>query len=157
MHDPPGRDAQGARLPRIALDVRDWVARRVEEGGLLDPARTLLYTYWFDGTALGAALAKRDFPEIRCVSRAHGYDLYAERYTPPPYMPFEETRTCSPPDRIYPPVSEHGKRYLSARHPPSCASGFRVARLGTGDPGFLTPPPPSTGSFGSSPVPTSFR
>ena len=119
----------------IALDVRDWVTQRVE-AGLLDPARTLLYTYWFDGTALGAALAKRDFPEIRCVSRAHGYDLYAERYTPP-YMPFEETRTCSL-DRIYP-VSEHGKRYLSARHP-SCASGFRVARLGTGDPGFLTPP-----------------
>jgi len=119
----------------IALDVRDWVARRVE-GGVLDPARTLLYTYWFDGTALGAVLAKRDFPEIRCISRAHGYDLYAERYTPP-YMPFEETRTCSL-DRIYP-VSEHGKRYLSARHP-SRAFGFRVARLGTGDPGFLTPP-----------------
>ena len=119
----------------IALDVRDWVARRVEEGGL-DPARTLLYTYWFDGTALGAVLAKRDFPGIRCVSRAHGYDLYAERYTPP-YMPFEEARACSL-DRIYP-VSEHGKGYLSARYPP-CASGFRVARLGTGDPGFLTSP-----------------
>jgi glycosyltransferase involved in cell wall biosynthesis len=119
----------------IALDVRDWVARRVEEG-LLDPARTLLYTYWFDGTALGAVLAKRDFPEIQCVSRAHGYDLYAERYIPP-YMPFEEARACSL-DRVYP-VSEHGRRYLSARYP-SCASGFRVARLGTGDPGFLTSP-----------------
>ncbi|MCK8519397.1 glycosyltransferase [Methanoculleus sp. 7T] len=118
----------------IALDVRDWVARRVEEG-MLDPARTLLYTYWFDGTALGVVLARRDLPGIRCVSRAHGYDLYAERYTPP-YMPFEETRACSL-DRVYP-VSEHGRRYLSARHP-SCASGFRVARLGTGDPGFLTP------------------
>ena len=119
----------------IALDVRGWVARRIE-GGMLDPARTLLYTYWFDGTALGAVLAKRDFPEIRCISRAHGYDLYAERYIPP-YMPFEEARICSL-DRVYP-VSEHGKRYLSARHP-SCASGFRVARLGTGDPGFLTSP-----------------
>jgi len=118
----------------IALDVRNWVTRRVEEG-MLDPARTLLYTYWFDGTALGVVLARRDLPGIRCVSRAHGYDLYAERYTPP-YMPFEETRACSL-DRVYP-VSEHGRRYLSARHP-SCASGFRVARLGTGDPGFLTP------------------
>ncbi|MDK2891261.1 MAG: hypothetical protein PWR21_1893 [Methanoculleus sp.] len=118
----------------IALEVRDWVARRVERG-MLDPARTLLYTYWFDGTALGTALVKRDFPEIRCISRAHGYDLYAERYTPP-YMPFEETRACSL-DRIYP-VSEHGKRYLSARYP-SCASRFQVARIGTEDPGFLTP------------------
>ncbi|WP_281768367.1 glycosyltransferase [Methanoculleus bourgensis] len=119
----------------IALDIRDWVARRVEEGGL-DPAHTLLYTYWFDGTALGAVLAKRDFPGIRCISRAHGYDLYAERYTPP-YMPFQDARACSL-DRVYP-VSEHGKRYLSARYP-SYVSNFRVARLGTGDPEFLTPP-----------------
>lgn len=119
----------------IALDVRGWVAQRVEEG-LLDPARTLLYTYWFDGTALGAALAKRNFPEIRCVSRAHGYDLYAERYAPP-YLPFQGPRACSL-DRVYP-VSEHGRRYIVARHP-SCAAGCRVARLGTGDPGFLASP-----------------
>jgi len=117
----------------IALDIRGWVTRKIEEG-LLDPGHTLLYTYWFDGTALGAALAKRDSPDIRCVSRAHGYDLYAERYAPP-YLPFQETRTRLL-DRVYT-VSEHGRRYLLARHP-SCR--LRMARLGTGDPGFLTSP-----------------
>lgn len=117
----------------IALDVRGWVARRVERG-LIDPGRTLLYTYWFDGTALGAALVKRVYPEIRCVSRAHGYDLYAERYAPP-YLPFQETRACLL-DRVYT-VSEHGRRYLSALHP---SYEFRVARLGTGDPGFFASP-----------------
>src|SRR5258706_15282418 len=48
----------------------------------------VFYTYWFDSSAMGIGLVKQDRPELRLVSRVHGYDLYEEYYYHPPYCPF---------------------------------------------------------------------
>ncbi|MDI6877102.1 MAG: glycosyltransferase [Methanomicrobiales archaeon] len=115
--------------------IRNWIVQQMERGRL-DPSRTLFYTYWFDGTALGVSLARRRHPEIKHVTRAHGFDLYEERHNPP-YMPFRE-EVLDAIDRVFL-VSEHGKEYLSRKYP-AFESKYTVSRLGVDDPRFSTEP-----------------
>ncbi|WP_165366190.1 glycosyltransferase [Brumimicrobium glaciale] len=39
-------------------------------------SETVFYSYWCDDTALALALLKQEYPEIKCVSRTHGWDVY---------------------------------------------------------------------------------
>lgn len=115
-----------------ALRTRDWLAAFLARERLSAP---VIYAYWCRSDALGVALLKRRRPETRCVSRAHGIDVYAERHLPA-YLPMQRT-VVEGLDRLFP-VSQHGRDYLAARHP-SAAGILEVARLGVLDPGFTTP------------------
>jgi colanic acid/amylovoran biosynthesis glycosyltransferase len=97
-------------------------------------SKTVFYTHWLGAATMGIGMAKKEHPEIRLVSRAHGGDLYEERHDPP-YIPYRyETFTFL--DRLYL-ISAHGYNYLTHKYPHS-QSKFEVARLGVEDPGFIT-------------------
>jgi glycosyltransferase involved in cell wall biosynthesis len=100
------------------------------------PADCLFYTYWFDHAAYGIGLAKQIHPQMRFVSRVHGYDLYEEVYYRPPYWPRRKA-TLSLIDRLFP-DSQAGFNYLNERYP-RFASVYEPALLGVSDPGFTTP------------------
>jgi glycosyltransferase involved in cell wall biosynthesis len=113
--------------------TRKWVGNFIENKKL-DPSQCILYTYWFVQSSLGIGLAKRDYPQIRLISRVHGYDLYEERHNPA-YIPCRPSslRTL---DRLFP-ASEAGRKYIVTRYPwfaPRC----ETSRLGVRDPGFIT-------------------
>ena len=102
----------------------------------------LVYSYWNDTEAFAAALCKKHGDVTHLVSRAHGFDLYAER-RPGNYLPVkDQVLDCF--DAIFP-VSEQGKHYLAARHDLPIAK-VHVARLGIDPADFLCPSSPS-GSF----------
>ena len=107
---------------------------KLHEKGELDPGRTICYTYWLRGQALGVSLFKKKFPELIFVSRAHRGDLYEERNSPP-YLPFRYDILQNI-DSVFP-ISQHGFDYLQRKYkeiePPA-----KVARLGVKDPGFST-------------------
>lgn len=44
----------------------------------IDPNETTIYTYWLNNHAVGAAMLKKDFPGLKIVSRAHGWDCFYE-------------------------------------------------------------------------------
>lgn len=58
---------QGRRMSRI---IADLVATEQIE---------LVYTYWCTEATLGALLVKKQNPNVKVVTRFHGYDLYEER------------------------------------------------------------------------------
>ena len=118
-----------------ALRTRDFVRRFVKEN-YEDSFSTVFYTYWFHAQTLGIGLVKSEFPHIKLVSRAHGYDLYEERYNPP-YIPFRHL-SFNYVDRLVP-ISEHGVKYLETRYSPF-KSKLIMNRLGVPDPLFTTPP-----------------
>ncbi len=117
----------GAQLTRDW--VQDWIATNN-----VNPADCIFYTYWFDQAALGIGLVKRKHPQIRLVSRVHGYDLYEEYYYTPPYWPLRPL-ALSLLDRLFP-DSEAGLRYLNERYP-GYTSRYETALLGVTDPGFV--------------------
>lgn len=110
-----------------------WVCESIERGKF-NAGRSMFYTFWFDKSTLGIGLAKDTFPGIRLVSRAHGYDLYEERYSPPYWPCRPAALRCL--DRLFP-DSEAGTAYLARRYP-RFAGLYETARLGVGDPRFLS-------------------
>lgn len=122
--------AVGAQLTRNW--VQNWSAKNK-----VDPANCVFYTYWFDQAALGIGLAKKKYPQIRLVSRVHGYDLYEECYYEPPYWPCRPL-ALSLLDRLFP-DAEAGLRYLKERYP-DYASRYEASLLGVTDPGFVNSP-----------------
>ncbi|HWB62264.1 MAG TPA: hypothetical protein VG603_02050, partial [Chitinophagales bacterium] len=94
----------------------------------LEPASTLLYSYWMDNTALGLALFKKQNPDIKAICRAHGWDVYFERHQPA-YLPFRNLIAtqldycCC--------ISENGRQYLLNKLGLAFKNKIRLARLGT--------------------------
>ena len=73
-------------------------------------------------------------PDLRLVSRAHGIDLYAERWKPA-YIPMQEFALQSA-DAVFA-ISNHGAEYLRTSHP-AVADRIHVSRLGVKDPGAVS-------------------
>jgi colanic acid/amylovoran biosynthesis glycosyltransferase len=135
----PSLLARRRTLARLAMTsgqaevTRLWVTRFLAQRGLT-PGECVAYTYWCDPTTTGLALLKGASADLAVVSRAHGADLYAERYDPP-YLPCRRF-TLRHIDRLLP-DSDRGVRHVAEQYAwfaPQC----EVARLGVVDPGFIT-------------------
>ncbi len=96
----------------------------------------LWYSYWCDDSAYLLALWKHNELISKALSRAHGYDLYAERH-PFNYLPYRSF-ICAALDHIVC-ISAHGQQYLSTRYPER-EEKFNVFRLGVNDQEFLPLP-----------------
>jgi glycosyltransferase involved in cell wall biosynthesis len=122
--------------PRLS-QLRDlwWIARReARKAALLDRQvreeeldRALFYDYWFENSTLALALLRSQGRIRGFVCRAHGFDLYDERWSTGgvPYRRFKLAQA----DRVFV-ISEHGARYLRARAAPDQRRKIAVHRLG---------------------------
>ena len=99
------------------------------------PSKVVLYSYWFHEWATLLALLRTKRPQLRFVSRAHGFDLYEERHEAGT-IPFRSLQLRAL-DRLFC-VSQAGLDYMRTRHP-RYASRFELARLGTRDHGQAKP------------------
>ncbi|MDR0935022.1 MAG: glycosyltransferase [Erysipelotrichaceae bacterium] len=77
---------------------------------------TIIYTYWFN-QPIASLILKRNmieegFKNINCVSRAHGYDLYAE-INPISYIPFQQNY-INDLDYVIP-ISQNGFDYINKK------------------------------------------
>lgn len=115
--------------------TRQWVERWFQNSSV-NPHDCVFYTFWFDDSSMGIGLAKNNLPDVRVVSRAHGYDLYEERYKFA-YWP-RRSAALSLMDRFFP-DSEMGLRYMQSRYPQYQAK-YQTALLGVMPSGFITPP-----------------
>ena len=128
---PPVADrlvAHAAAAVRLAKWLEEFVdTHRVSLGDVL------CYTYWLGPETTGVGMVRRRNRAVRLVSRAHGFDLYAERYDPP-YMPLQRFALAAT-DATFA-VSVHGREYLRSTHS-DLADKIHVARLGVRDPGTV--------------------
>lgn len=114
-----------ARYIVVAAQTHAWVLSWLKRTGY-DQSEVLFYTYWFDSAAMGIGLAKAEFPRLKVVSRAHGYDLYEDRYSFP-YLPCR-AQALERVDLVFP-DSKAGVEYLKNRYPKFRAQ-VEVALLG---------------------------
>jgi colanic acid/amylovoran biosynthesis glycosyltransferase len=120
-----------ASFINVARRTEGWFFGNIEK---LNLDSTVFYSYWLGPTALALSTLKSEFPSMKTISRAHGWDVYEERHSPP-YLPFR-TEALRGIDHIYT-VSAHGKNYLESKYM-SLRERVSVARLGVNDPGFVT-------------------
>jgi glycosyltransferase involved in cell wall biosynthesis len=113
----------------------EWIEERFSSGAW-DASATVLYTYWTNYITAGLSRARRGFPGLRIVSRAHGADIYEDRYRPPCF-PLQRAAVEAA-DHVFA-ASEAGRDHLAARYPLH-RDKISVAPLGTPEPGFLNRP-----------------
>jgi len=104
--------------------VQRWLERRLRSGQ--GPQPSVIYSWWSSFVALGASKAVEN-REICMVSRAHGYDLFAEQERVG-FVPFQE-KYLSLATAVFS-VSEAGRRYLVDLYP-QYRHMIHVAYLGT--------------------------
>lgn len=146
------REAVGRSMKRKLYEAyflakSDAIAREctalLEGCGFDGSDGTVFYSYWFHDTALAALKLREKFGAgLGCaVSRAHRYDLYAEKnpagFLPMRYFLLENL------DRVFP-CSEDGASYLKSRYP-AYADKIETSYLGTED--FGAGPAGSDGVF----------
>lgn len=93
----------------------------------LNPSDCVFYSYWHDYKALALAMLRKDDQSIKCVARAHGWDNFADRHTPP-YLPYKSfiinnlSQTYS--------ISDAGKFYFEQYLNRKLDDKVTVSRLG---------------------------
>lgn len=90
----------------------------------------LVYSYWFNANCLAFLMDKKRYPNMKVISRIHGYDLYNER-NPHDRQPFREYMDGVI-DKIFF-VADAGQKYYLERwgKPEDNADKYCVAPIGT--------------------------
>jgi len=117
----------GARLAQKWIE--NWLKRE-----RVPASDVVCYTYWFTEVAMGLGWAKAKFPQLRVVSRAHGYDLYEELYKPWPFR----LQSISLLDGLYA-DSDIGTDYLQRKFP-QFSDRYETSLLGVPEPGGVSRP-----------------
>ncbi len=87
----------------------------------------VFYSYWLHAHAsILALLKRREFPNLKVVSRAHAYDIYEEDFDPP-FIPFRQ-ETLAEMSKIFA-ISNNGRNYLLQNTSANLAQ-VAVCRLG---------------------------
>lgn len=105
-----------------------WMQNWLKSNNVLAD-EVICYTFWFDEITMGLGLAKKQYPALRVVSRAHGYDLYEEMYGLWPCRP----RAIELIDGLFA-DSDIGKHYLHQKYP-QFTEKYGMSLLGVKDPG----------------------
>lgn len=117
----------GARITQMWL--KEWLQKEN-----VSPSDVVCYTYWFIDVTMGLGWAKAELPQLKVISRAHGYDLYEELYKPWPLR----VRSISLLDGLFA-DSDIGTNYLLEKHP-RFKEKYQTALLGVPEPGALSQP-----------------
>jgi glycosyltransferase involved in cell wall biosynthesis len=88
--------------------------------------KSIFYSYWLDEKALALGLLKKQFPNLICISRAHGWDVYEERHKQA-YLPFRLI-TINFLTKTYA-ISKSGQQYLAGKY--DLRERIKISRLGT--------------------------
>ena len=108
-----------------ALLTGKWVEQFIMEH-YIKLSKCIFYTYWFETITTGIGWLKAEYPQIFLVSRAQGYDLYEERYSPA-YIPFREESLRALTQLFI--NSDSGNYYLGNKYP-IFKSKFKTSRKG---------------------------
>ncbi len=93
----------------------------------IDMADCIFYSYWHDYKALALALMRKEYKNMKCVARAHGWDNFADRHNPA-YLPFKTFIINNLSKTIT--ISEKGKFAFADYIGKNVESKVLVSRLG---------------------------
>ncbi len=93
----------------------------------IDMADCVFYSYWHDYKALALAMLRKEYTDLKCVARAHRWDVFADKNIIP-YLPFKKFILDNLSNTIS--ISEAGKEYFYEYVKPASNSKISVSYLG---------------------------
>ncbi len=123
----PGILSSMAGSLTVGLKLKQTLVELITTNKLWE-TKIFIYSYWCNDMATGLALLKSNYPQLHCVCRAHGYDVYLERsfYK---YLPFRRLIFSKLDCVCF--VSEHGKNYSESKF--GSYKSFSVSYLGVNE------------------------
>lgn len=116
-----------------ARQTQEWLKEWLQKENI--PAVDVVcYTYWFIDITLGLGRVKAELPQLKVISRAHGYDLYEDLYKPWPLR----LKSISLLDGLFA-DSDIGTNYLLEKYP-QFKEKYETALLGVPEFGGLSRP-----------------
>lgn len=109
-----------------ASKLKSFIKIKIRNENIAE-SKIYLYSYWHDCSALSLALIKKSNSQYKCISRAHGWDVFAERHQFP-YLPFKKF-IISKLDSTYS-ISVTGKKELDEKYGFIKTRKVKVSRLG---------------------------
>ncbi len=131
--------------PKIALSrvksilrysVQAWQMERQLRRIIKEEGTHLIYTYWCTEATLAAIRLKSQYPNLKVITRFHGYDLYRERQADG-WQPFRQMLSQKCDRLIF--VAEAGKRYYIDHWGQQWTNKSSLSYLGCRDMGMVHP------------------
>lgn len=97
------------------IRAKKWaevIDKYIQSAGI-DANKTAIYTYWQTESTLGALELKAKYPNLKVISRTHGWDIYSER-SPENYLPFRAYMLPKADHTLT--VSQKGVTYLANKY-----------------------------------------
>ena len=88
----------------------------------------MIYTYWCTPATLAAIQIKRNEPELKVITRMHGYDLYVERTGKAMWQPFRRYITANIDKIVF--ACKYAKKYYIEHWAKACADKCMVSYIG---------------------------
>lgn len=103
------------------------IATQIENDNSINHKDAILYDYWFCNLTLALAILKNKNPDFKLLSRAHGYDLYDERWGDigVPFRQFKLQKL----DQLFC-ISKKGQEYFKSKVPIKLHSKIENSYLG---------------------------
>ena len=92
-------------------------------------SRAIFSDYWFENTTMALALLKESGKIKYAISRAHGFDLYDDRWGENGIVPFRNFKMKYL-DSVYC-ISKYGQEYMRSKIPSHLKKKVRMSYLGT--------------------------
>lgn len=106
-----------------AQSIQKTILRIVE-----DQQIDMIYTYWCTAATLGAAFLKKRLPELKVITRFHGFDLYQER-SDMGWQPFRKVIAKNLDLLVF--IGEAGRQYFLSHWGREYAEKAKLAYLGS--------------------------
>lgn len=131
------KKGNGAAFSQIFKEIvyfrfKAWEAKKKMRRLVAEEKIDIVYSYWCTGAALAAAELKKEFPNLKVVTRFHGMDLYEER-TPINWQPFRKQITAGADGLCF--ACEYGKSYFTGHWGADCEDKMHLHYLGSTDRG----------------------
>lgn len=121
----------------IYYRFKAWVAKKKIRELVRSEKIDLVYTYWCTAPTLAAVDLKREFPQLKVITRFHGMDLYEER-TPIHWQPFRGRIAAGADGLCF--ACSYGLTYFAKRWGKECGDKLHLYYLGSRDYGMADTP-----------------
>ena len=119
----------------VYFRFKAWEAKEKMRELVMAEKIDIIYSYWCTGSALAAVSLKKEFPNLKVVTRFHGMDLYEERM-PYGWQPFREEIRLGADGLCF--ACECGRDYFAQRWGAGVLGKMHLFYLGSSDRGVLT-------------------
>lgn len=113
---------------------KTWEAKKKIRQIIEEEHIDIVYSYWCTGAALAAVELKKEFPDLKVVTRFHGMDLYEER-TSIGWQPFRRQIAGGADGLCF--ACEYGRSYFADHWGADCTDKMHLFYLGSTDRGAL--------------------